>query len=224
MASPVELQDIRNRARRLADMENSTFVTDSDINQLINTYVYDLQDKLIDASPPHYSSTDLTVTITPGTIAYALPTNFRNLIAVYAVEGTNRLRPLRPIQMADRLSYSAPSSNGQFVLRYIPTMPALTLDTDTLDGVAGWDELIVCLVARDMMTKEESDVSALDQKISYLRDRIDRMAKKRSVGFPTMVQDVRRIGAQQYPYINTLDGYDLRGGFIDLFSRAPYFP
>lgn len=223
MAQNVTLLGLRTRARSLADMRGSSFLSDSEITTLANVHIQDLDDLIAEAAPPHYYATDHTITTAAGTIAYALPSDFRNVIRVYAQEGsTTRLRPLMPIQPASRHVYDAPQGAYAVTLRYRPVTAALSSDSDTYDGVAGWDEYVVSLMVRDMLAAEEQDIGWLDIKIERLRQRVMANAPKRDLGGPDFIAaDPERYGsARQYWRTNALAGYEIRAGYIDLFQQG----
>lgn len=205
-------------------MENSTFVTDTEMNQLCNTNLSWLYDMLVAASPPYYYSTDGTVSVVAGTTSYTLPADFRSLIQVFWQVSAGVYRPIYPIVDTNRESYQPPQVSGTVILRYVPAPPVLSTDsgaTGTFDGVSGWDELIVMRMARDMLTKEESDVQWLDMKIAELVDRISRNAKGRSVGIPQQTQNFRGRSwknSNYYPGVQSVNGFQLRAGNLDLFN------
>jgi len=220
MASNVTLLELRTRARELADMDNSEFWTNTRINARVNAHAADLYDKLVAAGPPEYYATDATLTTVSGTLASSLPATFRSLVGVYAQEGsTTKLREIYPIRGGTRLAYDAPQGAYNVTLRYVPAMTALSGDADTLDGVSGWEELIVLLCARDMRIKEDSPVDDLMMAIARMEGRIVANAPKRGGG-PRFVRD---MDDEEAPYwaSNPICGYELRAGSIELFQRSP---
>lgn len=225
MAQTVTLTQLRDRARALADMRGSSFWSDTELTSLANVHIQDLDDKLVAASPPHYYATDTTLTTVAGTIASALPSAFTNLIGVYAQEGSaTRLRKLYPIRPEERHMYDAPTGAYNVTLRYRPRLTLLSSGTDTYDGVAGWDEYVVSMMARDMLASEDNDVGPLDLKIQRLLSRIMAMAPRRDLSGPQfMAEDPEAYpldNGRAYGATNPIAGYELRAGFLDLFQRS----
>lgn len=182
----VELSTIRDRIRQRADMEHTDFVTDAELTQLINTSYNELYGLLVRYS---MQRTETTFSITAnGSSAYTLPADFYSLIGVFRTDGevktrltrfSERFRPgstsgtattYRLVGMTVVL-YPKPAS-GTYEAIYIPTPGQLSADDDTLDGVLGWEELVVIDCAIRVLQKEEADVSSLKQDKAILLQRI----------------------------------------------------
>lgn len=84
---PVSVASLTTRIRRRAKDENSEFATDDEIRDLINVHACSLYDKLIAARGPNYYRRTLERNTVPGTYLYALPTDFYELVALFANEG-----------------------------------------------------------------------------------------------------------------------------------------
>jgi hypothetical protein len=88
------------------------------------------------------------------------------------------------------------SSAGTYMLTYVPSMPTLVNDSDTIDqywlSTLGWDEYVVLDVASKLLIKEESLDTAqiLTQQKGAIRDRIMREAKPRDDSQPGQIADV----------------------------------
>lgn len=90
-------------------------------------------------------------------------------------------------------------SGNTYRLGYVPTLPPLVQDTDTIDSfwltVNGWDEYIILDVAAKALIKEESLDTAqmlLQQKMD-LRARILNEAKPRDISQPQAIVDMARV-------------------------------
>lgn len=71
-----------------------------------------------------------------------------------------------------------------------------------IDGVSGWEELIVLGAAIRMMQKEESDTRPLDARRQVLYKRIEAAAQARDVGNAPTVTDVRTLTQElEYPFL-----------------------
>jgi len=223
MAALVTLATMRDRARRRANMENSTFVTDAELTDEINQYVTEVYDMLVAAAPPGYYAATSTITVVAGTVAYALPTDFRSLQLALVEEINGRQRELHPLD-GSREQYVTPRTDGTVTLRYTPAPPVLVDDTDTFDGISGWEQLIVLMAARYCLAKEESDVSSLFAEISAMQKRISMRAPARDQGAPAYVKDTYATRRGGWPNVLSAVVYELRGGYIDLYARDLTWP
>jgi hypothetical protein len=221
VSSNVTREELRNRIRFEADMVNSSRATDADINALINTHLSEFYGRLVEAGPPDYFSTDYAFSSVAGTISYALPSNFRTLVALYFVDGT-RKREVYQMREGTIAQYDAPQGNVSLVLRYIAAPPKLTTDTDpvtgTIDGVSGWDELIVQLCARALLRRDRRDTSALDLSVAEKRAEMLSQARARSVAGPRYITDVDAESGGWWGCTDSVDAWVLRAGYLDLYS------
>lgn len=213
MAASVTLSALRARVRFEADMVNSTRATDAQITTLINTHWAELYDRLVSVGPSDYYATTSTVTIVAGTSAYALPANFRSLIGVFLNDGTNRSE-VPELPEGTRAGFDAPSAAGTLTLEYVPAPVALVADADAIDGVSGWDELVVQLCARALLRRERRDVSAFDTAIGEARQRVMNCAPKRNSTGPRSIQDVEAT------YAASAFAWRLTGAFLNVYSST----
>lgn len=220
MATTLTLAELRTATRQRADMVNSQFVTDAELNSYINQSYFELYDLLVSkfgdnyyVAPPYTFQTDGT------NFQYALPTSppVYKLLGVDLQLGNNESSyvTIRPFEMIDRNRYAVPNfqsfygltnlryrlngdniwftpipaANQTIRLWYVPRMTTLLSDTDTVDGVSGWTEYIICDAAMKCMQKEESDVSVLMAQKQMLIQRIEAMAEARDAGSPAKVSD-----------------------------------
>lgn len=178
----VTLATLKTRIRQRTDTENSEFVTDAELTQLINTSYKELYALLVRKSLQRAESVS-TITA-DGSAQYDLPVDFVGLIGVFRNYGeyTTPLErfpeKLRPGSLTGDATqyrlvnstvvlYPRPSS-GTYDVVYIPLPADLSADADTLDGVLGWEEFVVIDVSICVLEKEESDTT----KLEYKRDRI----------------------------------------------------
>ena len=92
-----------------------------------------------------------------------------------------------------------PASGGTYQLMYIPTMPTLVLDTDTIDQywltLLGWDEYVVYDVAMKVLLKEESLDSAgvCSGQAQKVKTRVLLEATPRDDSEPGQIADVKTV-------------------------------
>lgn len=207
------LAQLRERVRQRADMVNSLFVSDSELNQYISDSYTELYDLLVLKFEDYYLE-EYTASVASGASSIDLPTNFYKLRAVDFAEGDNSWTTLRPFNFMDRnnenvargyygsnypryrvmgnklLLSPTECAPGNYKLWIVPRATALTTDASTVDGVNGWDDYIVVDAAIKCLQKEESDVSVLMVLKGDLKNRIQAAAAERDVGYPDRITDV----------------------------------
>lgn len=101
------LEQLRQQARQRADMENSEFVEDSELDLYINDSLKELYDLLVSKFEDYYVEDPLPFTLAQGVSSYALPTNFYKLLGVDRSTGgdpndNDSWYVLRPFSWEDR--------------------------------------------------------------------------------------------------------------------------
>jgi len=222
MARTATLLEMRNRAYQRGGFENATarFPT-AEVNALINESIADLWDQVLRARGFDKYETTTTVTTSAGTSTYALSWMFYELLGVSINPGSGlrsypleRFMALERPELADtsvpRTGYPyyykllgdnielLPIPQGAYSveLRYIPAATRLVSDSDTFDGINGWEEWVVVDVVRKMATKERDweFVAALQGDLSRLAERIRTLAGARDRAGKQRVVDVRGRG------------------------------
>lgn len=200
MADTITLASLKTRCRERSDMENSGFISDSELVSYINSSYAQLYDLLVSRFEDYYTTTTSSV-VASGDNSISVPADFYKLLGVdYQLSGdsyttvnkynfqnrnrrdglarTSQSRQYRLINNAIEL---LPKTNAQgtYQLWYVPRITRLADDVDTLDGVNGWEEYIVIDTAIKMLSKEESDIAALLIEKRAMEDRIEAMANNR---------------------------------------------
>jgi hypothetical protein len=227
VARAVTLTNLRTWARQLSDTENDDTVTDAELTALANRHYTEVYDLLIEAGPPEFYASTTTVSVTASTIAYALAADFRALLGVYVHESSDERRPLFPMPQGARGQFKAPSQSVTVTLEYIPAAGTLSSGSDTLDGVNGWEELIVCRMARDVMVKLEKDPSIVMATAAGYEQRIKGRSKNRDRGQPRRITDLDEASVTA-PWGWTggtkLGCYRLRAGNIEFYETLWGYP
>jgi hypothetical protein len=214
--STITLLNLRTRARDRANMENSTFVSDSIFNTYINYAASHLRDIMASKVGEDYFATSVSHVLTSGQETVTLPTDFHKLLWVEElVDGdqyvkmhrfevseqpaasSSLIRPWQNLKYrlrANNLWLAPASASGGKNIRiwYVPVSTALSLDGDTLEGFNGWDEFIVLIAARKAMVKEEQDVTEIDREVMVFMERLETMVPNRDQAQPMRVQDTQR--------------------------------
>lgn len=184
------LAQLRTRVRQRSNNEhtNGQFVTDGELNGLINVAYKDLYGTLVEKSL-HRTETTQTVTAT-GATSYALNADLYSLLNVYWVENGYRRRLRRfsdrakpgsadvgvastyRVKGSTVVFWPNPSS-GTYEIDYIPVPGDLVADEDVLDGVLAWEEYVVLEAATQVLQKE-----GLTEEANSLRSDRDRILQR----------------------------------------------
>jgi len=218
MSRTVSLANLVARAKRRADMSNSTFRTTAEWEDEVQQSAQAFWCMLLShrGHAWDFAQTDLTTTASQAYVA--LPADFLELVKVgwVAASGDDPYR-LEPFALEDEWLpdvtrgwdlYSIPAYaiRGQnlwltptpdtaYTLRmqYIPRLATLT-DSGSpvqLDGIAGWDDWVTWDVAIKMRIQEESDVRTHLAERERTQELIIEAATNRDRGTPHRVQRVR---------------------------------
>lgn len=218
MARTATLLELRTQARQRADMVNSQFVSDAELTSYINASYTELYDLLI-AQYEDYHATSSNISIVAGTNTYSLPSDFYKLLGVdLVVDAQGNAVTLKPFVFAERNAYvftptwnmvglaylryhiiddsirfmPVPTTTQTVKLWYVPALTKLSGDSDTVDGVSGWEEYIVVDAVIKMLQKEESDAQTFMLQKEQLKKRIEKMAANRDPGSPMRVSDTTK--------------------------------
>lgn len=191
MAELVTVQSIITRALRRADLENSLFIGVDEQLDMANEAYASLYNLLVD-SYENYFSTEVTIALSIGVDTYSLPADFYKAIAFdFDINGRRQtLFPYTELERNATLFDAASIPSGTVYLRYIPRPTLFTDVTQTIDGISGWEALLVTDMAIMMLDKEEADTDRLQKRWQRDYERIQALSHNRSVTFPGRVTDV----------------------------------
>lgn len=225
MARTVTRLQLRTRARQLANLENATNLwPDADVNDCIDRHINECYDLFRMAGPPDYYSSTATITTVVGTTAYALPADFLDCQDLFANETGGRLRPVLPLRRGNMPFFQPPQGVYTLTLEYTPSFTTLSADGSTFDGVGGWDDLIVYLVARDMLIKHRDSeaIAMMNQNITEMRARIRSMSERDNR--PKYITDIDESLTYVYPALSQIRAYRIRGANIELYEPIVQYP
>lgn len=209
------LLQLKTQARQRADMENSEFVSGTELASYINSSIAELHDLLVATYGPDYFVEQFAFATVAAQEAYTLPSNFYKLKGVDALLSGTQYASLRPFNFNERnknidLSWNgsngpsiryrllgntlrfmpAPEGSYQIKLWYIPLPTPLVLDADIYNDINSYAEYVVVDAAIKMLQKEESDVQVLMAQKMDLRKRIENMAQNRDADQPESISDI----------------------------------
>lgn len=205
---------LKTQVREAANMENSQFVSDSELLRYIDMSYADLYDILVEAFENYYTLGPIAYSVTSGNVI-PYPADFYKLVGLdmnfggsfYPLKSfefqergrwvnANKLAYVGIINAAYKLMgsgivlYPESSAAGNYRYWYIPRRTILTTDASVVDGVNGWQQYIVVDAAIKCLQKEESDASHLLAEKNSLLERIRSMARKRDASSPRKISDV----------------------------------
>lgn len=212
----ITLLELRTRARQMADMEDSEFVTDSELNNYINFAAAELHDILVSTYGSEYFLESTTATTTNGQQAYDLPTNFYKLRGVDAKINSQDWINIRPFNFNERNRYEdfgawtlmgisnvryrimgnsirftpTPDNNIEYRLWYVPKATVLSDDSDTLDDINQYSDFVIITAAMKMRAKEESEVTLLASERNRILERLKDDAQNRDAAQPESISDI----------------------------------
>lgn len=214
----VTLSELKSRARQAADMENSTFIGDTELLRFINGSYQELYDLIIDTYEDYYVTSESFTLATADAGVRALSATFYKLRGLDYLQG-GQYMTVMPYNWNDRNTYANTvtwpalsglayrlmgsnlrlepydNSDGTYRLWYVPTLTKLSADADVVDSIitrAGWEEFIVVDAARKMRQKEESSVDTLVTEKKALIQRIMAAAVNRDADQAFVISDSRR--------------------------------
>lgn len=226
MAREVTLAQLKTRLDTICDIENDTHVTPAQKLDAINAGYAKFWDFLIANGPPDYKVKSVTFSSVAGTTSYALSSvvsagDFYKIKQLEVDQGGNQYRPLQQLDEWYIQSYRPPQSAVSLRLWYIPACPVLANDADKVDGVNGWEELILCYAAMDIKTRKDEEIPRwLTQKAKELEDRIRQCARR-----DAQPERIIRRAKWRDPYNlyrHDVDAYRLRGDNIELYYHEGY--
>lgn len=223
----ITLANLRSRARDRADMQNSSFISDSELNNYINSSIAELHDLLIGNYENDYRLNSYSFTTVANTADYALPADFYKMRGVDIKITSNQWFSCRPFNFNERnrnqnfawglltgptiryrltdanIKFSpAPDTAVQIQIWYIPVATILSADGDTLVDINQYAEYVVVDAAIKMLQKEESDVSVLMAQKAGLIKRIQDISANRDASQPESISDIYAENDDYYFYRN----------------------
>lgn len=223
--SAIDLADMRNS--KFIDQSGGA---GTELIRYLNMAYKDIYQQII-LSKEFYFTTSTTINVVGGTTSYSLPSNFYKLDGVdLALDASGtRYLTLTPFNFKERnkfrsslfanpalfgqiYKYIIVGSTIQFVpipttastiqLWYTPEPVTIAALTDSVSLPIGCDEYMSIYVASAMLTKEESDTTALTQKRLEIIDQLKNSLKDRDQGSAAYVTDESSINAGAfYPFI-----------------------
>jgi len=188
---------------------------------MISNSYKELYDLLVSAYGNNYSvATNFTFQTDGTNQLFALPTDFYKLLGVdLQLQAGNSASyvTLQPFNFSQRNRYAVPNfqsfygvtnlryrihgqqlwltplpvANQTIQLWYIPEPTTLASDSDSFDGISGWEEYVIVDTVIKAKAKQESDVSVEMAEKQALLLRIQAMGEDRDAGMTATVSDTQ---------------------------------
>lgn len=209
--------NIRTAADFKADMTNSNFVSSAEQLTYINAAYRSFYDIITSRFEDYNLGTPTSFTIASGASTYTLASDFYKLAGIDRSTGNGEFYPLRNYPWRSRNRYQASFSRyglhprigyrvmgqriqflpedqapGDYQIWYIPLPTALALETDTVEGYNGFEELVIINTAIRQLMKEESDVSLLMAERQMEMERMKEMLIDRDINDGNRIEEVDR--------------------------------
>jgi len=204
-------------ARERADMVNSSFISDTEEERVVNESVQRLYDILITQSE-NWRINSFEFSVVVDRELYPLPDDFYRIRAVDEVLSTNQILPMKRFQFADRNIYQTlPVRALDVKLWYFPQQERLVAGTDTFEVPNGWERFVHLDAAMHYLTKEESDIQAIAAERGDLEQKIMSNSIIRDAYRPERIIDVHHLRAfNNLVYSETK--YDLLGSDLVFYA------
>lgn len=211
MARARPLSEMVDEAYRLADaVRNDLRHPRPDVIRWVNKGLAELCDLIGERNGRDWFRSSAAIALT-GATEYALPATFYKLVSIRRTDG-GALQPFAPAQEAElrdpatmtgsplyyqlratQIAVLPATNSGSVTLDFIAAFADLVAETDTFDGVAGWEDYGSIYAAKRMAIRDESPelVAILEGELVKLAARVRAMSAARDVGAPKRVKDVR---------------------------------
>ena len=224
MARTFTVSELITLIRERSNTERSNFVTDDEIIRLIDQAYTKLYDLIVSKFENYYL--DEHSFTTDGTNQfYDLPATFYKMVGLDQLQNTSgsgdNALTVRPFNFNERNRYNnilfavtaaafyryliqgskikilpQPDAGIQFKMWFVPAPPRITTTSQSIDGIAGWEEVVTLTAAIQIMNKQELDATALKREQAEALDRVITMATERDAALPERVTDLAVVNEQ----------------------------
>lgn len=196
------LEDLREMSLRRAGVEESDDLSEEVLNDYINGAIAELWD-ILKAKADERLLTSTTLSVTANVANVELPAGFYTMRKLEIVDASapSGYRQLRQISLDATHRFSqvvskryrywlnaynitlvpTPTDSESLRLWYIPVAPYLDDDADTIDGWNGYEELIVALVFKRILARQDLSTADVERECARLADRIASASDGRDV-------------------------------------------
>jgi len=218
MARNRTLAELQQEVYELADVDLA-YIDEPQMTRMINASLAELYDLVVASNKDHYAES-ANISVVSGTDSYTLAADHYRLVGVDVYDGAtwhlmkrfnlHERNQLQDSEASDvNTSYRVvggalklrptPTWSGTVRVWYIPAPPQLSLDTDTWDGISGWEQYVVIDCCLKLGRKQKEDVTELVAEKTALAGRIRGLSADMDDNEPDRVRDVYLEEAGTYP-------------------------
>ena len=227
MTDLVSLTELRTLTRQRADMENSQFVTDTELTRYLNNSWGELYNLIVENFNEDYYTTSTTISLSSGTDSYSLPSDFYKMRGVDLVVTSTESVPLRRYNWAERTRNSVtvrardyryriqkgsiiftplPSTNDSIKIFYIPD--PRKLESVTPSAVTRGTTTTYTVSSHSFVADDVVNVS------NFLADDYNSQQTVQSVTSTTIVTDLNSSALSDPTSIGTVESvFDFYSGW-----------
>lgn len=224
MARVVTLLTLRTRLRRRADIEGETArFPDAELNDYINEGIAALHTEILRERPQGFGENQTTFSTVYNQELYPLPVNFMNLTKVFViingfehvlrtyeqfdtnglVEPVNWDQIINPVYriVGDQISLRPrPSTVMTVYVNYVPCVGTLVADSDTFDGVDGFEEVALGWALKQVSVKQGDDqrMGMANDMYAGALDRLRGIMHAKNAAEPARMTDMRGGALQNH--------------------------
>jgi hypothetical protein len=176
MADTVFMSDLIEEAKDLADQQNASFVLTTELLRVLNRSAKRFQQLLLKNDPDAIPVLEHTI-VGDGSSSYAVAANHMAIVGVYYEQGGGVRTKLRPFSVVERerligvessqascyrmngqasIELRPAPTNGTYTVVYYAAPASIDATTDTIDGIGGFESLLMYDLALHMVAKESS--------------------------------------------------------------------
>lgn len=212
------VEDLMKKVRQRTDQETSSFISDEELIDYIDGSFADFYDQ-ITGLYEQYNLTFATIVTAADTQIYNLPANFYKAQGIETATSGGKKVSLERFEWADRnnttddigqvsdvgtnVEYNImgntimfnpqPQAGLNITVWYTPSAPKLTSKSQIVDGINGWEELIIADASIKVYEKQEQDPGVFMSQKKRMIERMQEMGQNRDAVKPRKVSDARGL-------------------------------
>jgi hypothetical protein len=228
MARTVTVADLMQKVRRRTDEVNSRFIDDDELIDYIDSAYVTLYDVLVQKFKD-YKIDVATFSTSSGVNIYQLPVNFYKFRGLDTPNGLT----VAPFNFEERSSFTnqayynnghdtnlrycilgetllllpTPQGSETLTMWYVPSPARLTTEDQIIDGIAGYEEIVINLACIFVSIKDERDSGPFEKLLKFHLNRVEEAATQRDAAAPGTVIDARGIYRSAYGISNNSTPY-----------------
>ncbi len=227
MARSFTAAQMAARVRYVTDTVNDTHITAAELYTLLTEAVANTWDKIQGYGLGDEGIKTELFNASADVIEYDIDTvapdgDFYKLKTLYVNDGNGFYRPISRVSANEQYALKGPNSAIGMKLCYIPCAPTFVTGAESFDGINGWEEHAIQLVAIEVKKKKEDDAGQYKSAVREIEERMKTHANRNADDPPRVI---RRRGAAAWaqkvaPYSGAVGGWNIRGSKLELYAPS----